>query len=188
MMESTVIYDVVYSCTMLILISVCLFVCFCLAPGKQLSSTQYLHTVNFIGKDDIQNAKTIDNVPKMECLLNVLFDTGAYHNIVDETIANNTFKVLPGPGGTPTVVSGLLVHDDKIAYAIGVLNGKKLGLTMHMAPLNSLIIQGVKIDVLIGSPTMCEWGVIIDTANGHIPIKVIEPVVLDYSNVPPSKG
>jgi hypothetical protein len=146
--------------------------------GKILSSTQYLHTISFEGKQNIKEAISLIDIPKVKIELNCLFDTGAYHNVVDASIAQNAFDILQGSREI-SYVAGLVVDANLVAYAIASLGGKNMELVMRMTSLHQLVVGGVKIDVIVGLPTMCEWGIMIDTTNGHVALKVIESMVLE---------
>ena len=149
----------------------------CIGYVKQFTATQYMHRITFMGKKNLQGASSVQDSRNMCEELNVLFDTGAFDDFVDCEVAEKLFDILPSYG-RKSLICGILIDGNNVAHGSAVIMCNTLDLTMQMGTINQLEIQGTKIDVIVGVPTMCKWGLVFDATDVGISMKIVTPVVV----------
>jgi hypothetical protein len=152
--------------------------CFCHPEERR---TQYLHKLLFYGKEDLQSGikgiKDIKNIPVKRKELVVLFDSGSPVDIIDTEVGKDLFHefVTVAP---PHIVGGRVTEPHLLFVGNVEINGKFFDCTFQGTQLKDWIIDDLPLDVLIGLPTMRKWGIVFDSTNGGIALKVIEPIYI----------
>jgi hypothetical protein len=151
-------------------------ICFC---HPEAVPTQYLHKLWFHGKEDLSKlppgVQQIKNIPKIRKELVVMFDSGAPVDVVDMNVGHELFHEFPKLGPSH-VIGGRVTESELLFVGYMEISGKLLDCTFEATQLSDWKVDGLQLDVVIGLPTMRKWGIVLDTSNGGIAIKVIEPI------------